>query len=61
MHDSIDHLRHLRHFKLCMIDYRSLCCQVYGANNLNGAGENGIAFRIQLYPLEHALQVIAWT
>lgn len=59
--DRIVHLRHLGHFKLCMIDNGSLCCQMYGADNLNGPGEDCITFRIQLYPLEHALQVITRT
>lgn len=44
-----------------MIDYGSLCCQVYGANDFDGPGKDRIAFRIQLYPLQHALQVIVLT
>lgn len=42
-----------------MIDDRPPGCQVHGANYLDGAGEDGITFRIQFDPLEHALQVIS--
>jgi len=54
-----DYSRHLTHLEVRMVDYGSLGGEVHGANDLHGTGKDSIPFRVQLDPLEHAVQVVA--